>query len=239
MTRLSVNINKFATLRNARGGNMPDVEKAALDCVSFGAEGITVHPRPDERHIRYSDVRAIRPLIDVEMNIEGNPIPKFIDIVDEVVPDQVTLVPDAADAITSNAGWNTLKNRDFLTEVCAEFRSRGIRTSIFVDPDPAMVRGAVECGADRVELYTAAYAEEYREGREKAIAPYLRAAEAARECGLGLNAGHDLNLENLEYYIRTIPWTDEVSIGHAIICDALYMGLEKTIKAYLSKIKIF
>ncbi|MCI7634950.1 MAG: pyridoxine 5'-phosphate synthase [Bacteroidales bacterium] len=239
MTRLSVNINKFATLRNARGGNMPDVEKAALDCVSFGAEGITVHPRPDERHIRYSDVRAIRPLLDVEMNIEGNPIPKFIDIVDEVVPDQVTLVPDAADAITSNAGWNTLKNRDFLTEVCAEFRSRGIRTSIFVDPDPAMVRGAVECGADRVELYTAAYAEEYREGREKAIAPYLRAAEAARECGLGLNAGHDLNLENLEYYIRTIPWTDEVSIGHAIICDALYMGLEKTIKAYLSKIKIF
>ena len=239
MTRLSVNINKFATLRNARGGNMPDVEKAALDCVNFGAEGITVHPRPDERHIRYSDVRAIRPLLDVEMNIEGNPIPKFIDIVDEVVPDQVTLVPDAADAITSNAGWNTLKNRDFLTEVCAEFRSRGIRTSIFVDPDPAMVRGAVECGADRVELYTAAYAEEYREGREKAIAPYLRAAEAARECGLGLNAGHDLNLENLEYYIRTIPWTDEVSIGHAIICDALYMGLEKTIKAYLSKIKIF
>ena len=239
MTRLSVNINKVATRRNARGGNMPDVEKAALDCVNCGAEGITVHPRPDERHIRYSDVRAIRPLLDVEMNIEGNPIPKFIDIVDEVVPDQVTLVPDAADAITSNAGWNTLKNRDFLTEVCAEFRSRGIRTSIFVDPDPAMVRGAVECGADRVELYTAAYAEEYREGREKAIAPYLRAAEAARECGLGLNAGHDLNLENLEYYIRTIPWTDEVSIGHAIICDALYMGLEKTIKAYLSKIKIF
>ena len=239
MTRLSVNINKFATLRNARGGNMPDVEKAALDCVNFGAEGITVHPRPDERHIRYSDVRAIRPLLDVEMNIEGNPIPKFIDIVDEVVPDQVTLVPDAVDAITSNAGWNTLKNRDFLTEVCAEFRSRGIRTSIFVDPGPAMVRGAAECGADRVELYTAAYAEEYREGREKAIAPYLRAAEAARECGLGLNAGHDLNLENLEYYIRTIPWTDEVSIGHAIVCDALYMGLEKTIKAYLSKIKIF
>lgn len=239
MTRLSVNINKFATLRNARGGNMPDVEKAALDCVNFGAEGITVHPRPDERHIRYSDVRAIRPLLDVEMNIEGNPIPKFIDIVDEVVPDQVTLVPDAVDAITSNAGWNTLKNKDFLTEVCAEFHSRGIRTSIFVDPDPAMVRGAVECGADRVELYTAAYAEEYREGREKAIAPYLRAAEAARECGLGLNAGHDLNLENLEYYIRTIPWTDEVSIGHAIVCDALYMGLEKTIRAYLSKIKIF
>ena len=239
MTRLSVNINKFATLRNARGGNMPDVEKAALDCVKFGAEGITVHPRPDERHIRYSDVRAIRPLLDVEMNIEGNPIPKFIDIVNEVVPNQVTLVPDAPDAITSNAGWDTLRNRNFLTEVCSEFHRKGIRTSIFINPDPVMARGAAECGADRVELYTAAYAEEYREGREKAIAPYLRAAEAARECGLGLNAGHDLNLENLEYYIRTIPWTDEVSIGHAIVCDALYMGLEKTIKAYLSKIKIF
>lgn len=239
MTRLSVNINKFATLRNARGGNMPDVEKAALDCVKFGAEGITVHPRPDERHIRYSDVRAIRPLLDVEMNIEGNPIPKFIDIVNEVVPNQVTLVPDAPDAITSNAGWDTLRNRNFLTEVCSEFHRKGIRTSIFINPDSVMARGAAECGADRVELYTAAYAEEYREGREKAIAPYLRAAEAARECGLGLNAGHDLNLENLEYFIRTIPWTDEVSIGHAIICDAIYMGLEKTIEAYLSKIKIF
>ena len=239
MTRLSVNINKFATLRNARGGNMPDVEKAALDCVKFGAEGITVHPRPDERHIRYSDVRAIRPLLEVEMNIEGNPITKFIDIVNEVVPNQVTLVPDAPDAITSNAGWDTLKNREFLTEVCSEFRRKGIRTSIFINPDPVMAGGAAECGADRVELYTAAYAEEYRLGREKAIEPYLRAAEAARECGLGLNAGHDLNLENLEYFIRTIPWTDEVSIGHAIVCDALYMGLEKTIAAYLANIKIF
>ena len=239
MTRLSVNINKFATLRNARGGNMPDVEKAALDCVKFGAEGITVHPRPDERHIRYSDVRAIRPLLEVEMNIEGNPITKFIDIVNEVVPNQVTLVPDAPDAITSNAGWDTLKNREFLTEVCSEFRRKGIRTSIFINPDPVMARGAAECGADRVELYTAAYAEEYRLGREKAIESYLRAAEAARENGLGLNAGHDLNLENLEYFIRTIPWTDEVSIGHAIVCDALYMGLEKTIAAYLANIKIF
>ncbi|MGM9738593.1 MAG: pyridoxine 5'-phosphate synthase [Candidatus Cryptobacteroides sp.] len=238
MTRLSVNINKIATLRNARGGNMPDVEKAAVDCVRFGAEGITVHPRPDERHIRYSDVRAIRPLLDVEMNIEGNPVPKFIDIVNEVVPDQVTLVPDAPDAITSNAGWDTVRNRDFLTEICKEFKAKGIRCSIFVNPDPAAVFGAAECGADRVELYTAMYAEEYAACPERAVEPYLRAAEAARKCGLGLNAGHDLNLHNLEYFIRTIPWTDEVSIGHAIICDALYMGLEKTIAAYLSRIKI-
>ena len=232
MTRLSVNINKFATLRNARGGNMPDVEKAALDCVSFGAEGITVHPRPDERHIRYSDVRAIRPLLDVEMNIEGNPIPKFIDIVDEVVPDQVTLVPDAADAITSNAGWNTLKNKDFLTEVCAEFHSRGIRTSIFVDPDPAMVRGAAECGADRVELYTEPYAAAYSSDRVAAIAPFVEAAACCRQSGMGLNAGHDLSLQNLAYFHRCIPWLDEVSIGHALICDALYLGLKDTIAAY-------
>lgn len=239
MTKLSVNINKIATLRNARGGNMPDVEKAACDCERFGAEGITVHPRPDERHIRYSDVRAIKPIINVELNIEGNPIPKFIDLVDEVIPAQVTLVPDAADAITSNAGWDTLKNKDFLTDICREFKSRGIRTSIFIDPDPAMAEGAAACGADRVELYTEAYASGYTAGREHAIAPYLKTAERARECGLDINAGHDLSLENLEYYIRTIPWTAEVSIGHAIICDALYLGLEKTIQAYLSKIKIF
>lgn len=239
MTKLSVNINKIATIRNARGGNMPDVEKAALDCERFGAEGITVHPRPDERHIRYSDVRAIRPTLSVEFNIEGNPIKKFIDLVLEVVPDQVTLVPDAADAITSNAGWNTVKNREFLTDICKEFKNKGIRTSIFVDPDPAMVEGAALCGCDRVELYTESYASHYAQDREKAVRPFLEAAVRARECGLGLNAGHDLNLENLEYYIRTIPWTDEVSIGHAIICDALYMGLEKTIKSYLSKIKIF
>ena len=239
MTKLSVNINKIATLRNARGGNLPDVEKAAVDCVSFGAEGITVHPRPDERHIRYTDVREIKPLINVELNIEGNPIPKFIDLVNEIVPSQVTLVPDAADAITSNAGWDTIKNRDFLTDICKEFKAKGIRTSIFIDPNPAMAEAATVCGADRVELYTEAYAANYREGREEAIKPYLQTAEKVRECGLGLNAGHDLNLENLEYFIRTIPWTDEVSIGHAIICDALYMGLEKTIQAYLSKIKIF
>ncbi|MBS7316737.1 MAG: pyridoxine 5'-phosphate synthase [Candidatus Cryptobacteroides sp.] len=239
MTRLSVNINKIATVRNARGGNMPDVEKAAVDCENFGAEGITVHPRPDERHIRYSDVRLIKPLIHTEFNIEGNPIPSFIELVEEVVPAQVTMVPDAADAITSNAGWDTIRNEAFLTEMCREFKARGIRTSIFVDPDPKMVEGAARCGADRVELYTAAYAEDYPSGREAAIAPYLKAAQAARECGLGLNAGHDLNLDNLSYFIRTIPWTDEVSIGHAIICDALYMGLEKTIRAYLEKIRNF
>ena len=239
MTRLSVNINKIATIRNARGGNMPDVEKAAVDCERFGAEGITVHPRPDERHIRYSDVRAIRPLVKTEFNIEGNPIPSFVDLVLEVVPDQVTLVPDAHDAITSNKGWDTIRNREFLTEICKTFKAKGIRTSIFIDPDPAMAEGAKACGGDRVELYTADYAALYPSGPQKAIEPYLRTAEKVRELGLGLNAGHDLNLDNLKFFIRTIPWTDEVSIGHAVICDALYMGLEKTIQAYLSEIKIF
>ncbi len=239
MTRLSVNINKVATLRNARGGNMPNVLQAALNCERFGAEGITVHPRPDERHIRYSDVREIRPVVSTEFNIEGNPIPSFRDLVCEVLPDQVTLVPDAHDAITSNAGWDTLAHRDFLTEMCSLFKSKGIRTSIFVDPDPKMIEGAAHCGADRVELYTAAYAEQYPSDPQKAVAPYLEAAKAARACGLGLNAGHDLNLDNLAWFIRTIPWTDEVSIGHAIICDALYMGLEQTIKAYLAQIKNF
>jgi pyridoxine 5-phosphate synthase len=237
MTKLSVNINKIATIRNARGGNMPDVEKAAVDCQLFGAEGITVHPRPDERHIRYSDVREIKPLITTEFNIEGNPIPKFIDLVLEVVPTQVTLVPDAENAITSNAGWDTISHKGFLKDVCKEFKAKGIRTSIFVDPDPRMVEGAAACGCDRVELYTADYAAEYAAGPKKAISRFVEAAEEARKCGLGLNAGHDLNLENLEFFIKNIPWTDEVSIGHAIICDALYMGLEKTIKAYLSKIK--
>lgn len=239
MTRLSVNINKIATIRNARGGNMPDVTKAATDCEIFGAEGITVHPRPDERHIRYSDVRAIRPLITTEFNIEGNPIPSFIDLVSETRPDQVTLVPDAHDAITSNAGWDTLKHREFLSEVCAEFKSKGIRTSIFIDPVPSMAEGAASCGCDRVELYTESYARLFPKDCESAIAPFIKTAEMARECGLGLNAGHDLNLENLDFYIRNIPWTDEVSIGHAIICDALYMGLEKTIQTYLAKVRIF
>ena len=239
MTRLSININKIATIRNARGGNMPDVQKAAVDCEAFGAEGITVHPRPDERHIRYSDARAIRPLVRTEFNIEGNPIPSFVDLVLEVVPDQVTLVPDAHDAITSNKGWDTLANREFLTGICKTFKDKGIRTSIFIDPDPAMAEGAKACGCDRVELYTATYAEKFPYGPAEAIEPYLLTARKVREIGLGLNAGHDLNLDNLEFFIRTIPWTDEVSIGHAVICDALYMGLEKTIQAYLSKIKIF
>ena len=237
MTRLSVNINKIATLRNARGGNMPNVLKAALDCERFGAQGITVHPRPDERHIRYSDVREIRPAVGVEFNIEGNPIPSFCSLVEEVRPDQVTLVPDAHDAITSNAGWNTLKHKDFLTDICARFKALGIRVSVFVDPVPEMVEGAAICGADRVELYTAAYAENYPLDRAAAIAPYEAAAKAARAVGLGLNAGHDLSLENLAYFAQTIPWTDEVSIGHALICDALYMGLEQTIEAYLAQLK--
>ena len=218
---------------------MPDVIKAAIDCEKFGAEGITVHPRPDERHIRYSDVREIRPLITTEFNIEGNPIPSFIDLVNEVVPHQVTLVPDAEDAITSNAGWDTVRNRSFLTEVCAEFKKKGIRTSIFTGADPKMVEGAALCGCDRVELYTEPYADLFPKDCEAAVRPFIQAAEAARECGLGLNAGHDLNLDNLAYFIRNIPWTDEVSIGHAVICDALYMGLERTIQAYLSQVKIF
>ncbi len=218
---------------------MPDVEKAAIDCEKFGAEGITVHPRPDERHIRYSDVRLIKPLLKTELNIEGNPIPRFIDLVEEVKPAQVTLVPDAEDAVTSNAGWDTLKNRDFLTEVCAGFRKCGIRTSIFIDPVPEMAEGAAACGCDRVELYTESFARLYKSDPPAAVEPYVRTAERARECGLGLNAGHDLNLENLGYYLRRIPWTDEVSIGHAIICDALYMGLEKTIRAYLAEVRIF
>ena len=237
MTKLSVNINKIATLRNARGGNMPDVTQAALNCEKFGAQGITVHPRPDERHIRYSDVRAIRPLLSTEFNIEGNPVPQsFRDLVLEVVPDQVTLVPDAHDAITSNAGWDTVENRIFLQSMCDLFHAKGIRVSIFIDPKPEMAIAAKACGADRVELYTEAYAARYSSGREAAIAPYLETALAAREAGLGLNAGHDLNLDNLAYFIRTIPWTDEVSIGHAIICDAIYMGLENTIKEYLARI---
>ena len=218
---------------------MPDVQKAAIDCERFGAEGITVHPRPDERHIKYNDVRLLKPIVTTEFNIEGNPIQSFIDLVIENTPAQVTLVPDAHDAITSNAGWDTLTHRSFLTEVCSEFKRNGIRTSIFVGPDPKIVEGAALCGCDRVELYTEPYASMYIKSPEAAIAPFIKAAEAARECGLGLNAGHDLNLENLEYFIRCIPWTDEVSIGHAIICDALYMGLEETIKAYLSKVKIF
>ena len=237
MTKLSVNINKIATLRNARGGNMPDVEKAAVDCERFGAEGITVHPRPDERHIRYADVRAIKPLLTTEFNIEGNPIPSFCDLVLEVHPAQVTLVPDAHDALTSNAGWDTRRNLPFLKDICRRFQREGIRVSIFIDPVVEMIRYAAETGCDRVELYTEAYASGYAAGREQAIAPYYAAASEAVRLGLGLNAGHDLNLENLRYFQQTIPGLLEVSIGHALISDALYLGLEKTIQAYLGELK--
>ena len=238
MTILSVNINKIATLRNARGGNMPDVEKAARDIEGFGAEGITVHPRPDGRHIKYEDVRLLKKLIRTEFNIEGNPEPSFRDLVMEVIPEQVTLVPDGHDAITSNCGWDTIKHEAFLTEMCNLFHSKGIRVSIFIDPLPEMAYGAARCGADRIELYTAAYAENYPINREEAVAPYLRTAQAAREAGLGVNAGHDLNLDNLEYLLKTIPWIDEVSIGHALICDALYLGLEKTVHEYLISTRV-
>lgn len=237
MTKLSVNINKVATIRNARGGNNPDVLKVACDLEKMGAEGITVHPRPDQRHIRYTDVVQLRPLITTELNIEGNPIPAFNELVLKVIPTQVTLVPDGHDQLTSNQGWDTVANREFLTEVTARFHEKGIRVSIFVDADPAMVEGAKVCGADRVELYTEPYASGYATDREAAIAPFVAAAEKARELGLGLNAGHDLSLENLAYYHERIPWTDEVSIGHALICDALYLGFEKTVSEYLACLK--
>ena len=238
MTKLSVNINKVATLRNARGGNNPDVLQTALDCEKFGAQGITVHPRPDERHIRYSDVRVIRPLITTELNIEGNPIDRYISLVLEVRPTQVTLVPDTDDQLTSNHGWDTKANRTFLTDVIGRFKEAGIRTSIFVDANPEMVEAARLCGTDRVELYTEPYAAGYEHGREEAIKPFIEAAKAAREAGLGLNAGHDLSLTNLHYFYENIPWLDEVSIGHALICDALYMGLHDTIKAYRECLKL-
>ena len=233
MTKLSVNINKVATIRNARGGNNPDVKQVAIDCELFGAEGITVHPRPDERHIRYQDVRDIKPIITTELNIEGNPIPSFIDLVMEVKPTQVTMVPDAESQLTSNHGWNTKENLPFLTEVTAKLKTQGIRTSIFVDADEEMVEYAYKAGADRVELYTEPYASGYDTNREEAIKPFVAAAIKARQLGLGLNAGHDLSLQNLSYYHTLIPWTNAVSIGHALICDALYMGLHETIRQYL------
>lgn len=234
MTKLSVNINKVATLRNARGGNNPDVLKVALDCERFGAQGITVHPRPDERHIRYQDVRDLRPALTTEFNIEGNPISEFIALVLEAKPTQVTLVPDGHDQITSNHGWDTRTHLDFLTDVTARFKAAGIRVSIFVGADVEAVEYAAHAGADRVELYTEPYAKAYATDRDAAIAPFIRAAKAARDVGLGLNAGHDLSLENLAFYREQIPWTDEVSIGHALICDALYLGLEETIHRYLA-----
>ncbi|MCQ2330940.1 MAG: pyridoxine 5'-phosphate synthase [Paludibacteraceae bacterium] len=232
MTRLSVNINKVATLRNARGGNMPDVERFAVDCERFGAEGITVHPRPDERHIRRSDVYALRDLVTTEFNIEGNPEQPFIDLVLEVRPAQVTLVPDGHDQLTSNHGWDTVTYKDKLIPIIAAFKQVGIRVSVFVDADPRMVEGAAACGADRVELYTGPYAELFEQNSEQAIAMYRPAAEKAREMGLGLNAGHDFNLQNLRPFLTAFPWVDEVSIGHALISDALYLGIEETIKQY-------
>ena len=232
MTKLSVNINKVATIRNARGGNNPDVLKVAMCCEMFGADGITVHPRPDERHIRYADVRLLKPLIRTELNIEGYPSEKFISLVKEVKPAQVTLVPDSREQLTSNHGWDTVASKAFLTDVVGRFKESGIRTSIFTDADPSYVECAKECDADRVELYTEPYAAEYLTDRESAIAPFIEAAKEARHQGLGLNAGHDLSLVNLHYYVSCIPWTDEVSIGHALISDALFMGLHETIGNY-------
>ena len=237
MTRLSVNINKVATIRNSRGENTPNVVEAAINCEKFGAEGITVHPRPDERHIKRQDVYDLRPVLKTEFNIEGYPSDDFIDIVLQVKPHQVTLVPDGPDQITSNEGWDTKMHLDFLKVVLNRFSEAGIRTSVFVDPHPEMVEYAAKAGADRVELYTEPYAKGYAEDREKAIAPYVECANIARSCGIGLNAGHDLSLENLNYLYKTIPWIDEVSIGHALISDALYYGLEETIKMYKNLLK--
>ena len=232
MTKLSVNINKIATLRNARGGNVPNVLNAAINCQLFGADGITVHPRPDERHIRYNDVLEIKPLITTEFNIEGYPSQEFITLVLSVKPDQVTLVPDPHDAITSNAGWDTLKNRIFLTEIVSEFRKEGIRTSLFVDTNPVNIENAALTGTDRVELYTEPYATDFIRNAIEAVEPFIAAADLARSARLGVNAGHDLNLDNLRYFHQNIPWVEEVSIGHALISDALYLGLENTIQMY-------
>ena len=232
MTKLSVNINKTATLRNARGGNLPDVLISALDIERFGAQGITIHPRPDERHIRYSDAYNLKKQINTELNIEGNPIDRFMDLVLEVVPAQATLVPDAPDAITSDAGWNTKEHKSFLQDTIARLKEKGIRTSIFVDADEEMVFHAKETGTDRIELYTESYAANYTKNREDAISDFVKAGKVAQELGLGLNAGHDLNLENLKYFAELVPNLMEVSIGHALICDALYLGLENAVMMY-------
>lgn len=237
MTKLSVNVNKIATLRNARGGNVPNLLKVATDIESFGAQGITIHPRPDERHIRYQDARDLKKTVQTEFNIEGNPISKFIDLVLEVKPEQVTLVPDSVDAITSNAGWDTIKHKDFLTDVIKTFKSAGIRTSIFVDPDTKMIEGAQVVGTDRIELYTEGYAVDYEKSKEKAILPFVEAAKKANELGLGINAGHDLSLDNIEYFAKNIPNLLEVSIGHALISEALYLGLDNVVNMYLQRLK--
>lgn len=237
MTNLSVNINKIATLRNARGENRPSVEDVACDCEAFGADGITVHPRPDERHIRRDDVFRLRPLVKTEFNIEGYPSPEFIDLVLKSRPEQVTLVPDAPDAVTSSSGWDVASNVEFLTGVVDTFKEAGIRTSIFVNPDAETIAAAAKTGADRVELYTKPYADNYASDPEKAVAPYVLASDAAHRHGLGVNAGHDLNLDNLAFFRRNVPYLNEVSIGHALICDALYLGLAETIRRYKAALR--
>lgn len=237
MTRLSVNINKIATLRNARGANNPDVVRAAMDCERFGAQGITVHPRPDERHIRYADVLALKNSVKTEFNIEGYPDERFVKLIREVRPAQATLVPDPPDAITSNAGWNTIANADFLKETVHALRASGVRVSLFVDPDENMIQGAAQTGCDSIELYTEPYAKQFPVNKEQAVRPYVQAAQTARQLGLGINAGHDLDLHNLRFLHQQIPHLDEVSIGHALICDALYLGLENTIQRYLYELR--
>ena len=237
MTKLSVNINKIATLRNSRGGDVPNVVQFAKDVQRFGAEGVTVHPRPDERHIRYKDARDLKPEVYTEYNIEGNPIPSFMDLVLGIKPTQVTLVPDADDAITSNAGWDTIKHKDFLVDVIAEFKSQGIRTSIFVDPVLKQIDGAKATGTDRIELYTEAYAHQYALGNKKGVDPYSEAAKLANEIGLGVNAGHDLSLNNIEFFKQHVPSLLEVSIGHALVAESLYLGVENVIQMYLRKLK--
>lgn len=239
MTKLSVNINKIATIRNARGGELPSVTEAAIKLQEFGAQGITIHPRPDERHITRKDVYDLKPLVHTEFNIEGNPHRPFIDMVLEIKPEQVTLVPDADDAITSNAGWDCEKHQGFLRNVIAEFKAAGIRTSIFLDPNPDMVKFAKETGADRIELYTEAYAKVYEQNKEEAIKPYVETAKEAEKYGLGVNAGHDLSLDNLQYFAQNAPNLLEVSIGHALISEALYMGLENTVQAYLKRLAVW
>ena len=236
MTKLSVNINKIATLRNSRGGNTPNVVQAAIDIQSFGVEGITIHPRPDERHIRYQDAYDLKPIIKTEFNIEGNPLTKFIDLVLDIKPTQVTLVPDAVDAITSNSGWDTIKNQDFLIDVVKEFQKNGIRTSIFMDPDLSLIEASAKTGTDRIELYTEKYATLFALGNKKGIKPYVESAKLATQLGLGINAGHDLNLDNILYFKQNIPNLLEVSIGHALIAESLYLGLENVINMYLHKL---
>ena len=237
MTKLSVNINKIATLRNARGGNVPNLLKVASDIESFGAQGITVHPRPDERHIRYQDARDLKNRITTEFNIEGNPNTKFVDLVLSIQPEQVTLVPDAVNAITSNAGWDTIAHASFLKDVISTFKAAGIRTSIFVNADITMVEGAAITGTDRIELYTESYAEAFSKGDQSGIAPFIAAAEVAHKNGLGINAGHDLSLDNIQYFAQKVPNLLEVSIGHALICESLYLGLDNVINMYLNKLK--